>query len=363
MAFKRTQSKPNSRSHSPAELKGKTILITGGTGSFGEAATEHLLTRGVKSIRILSRDEAKQDAMRHRFSDARLDFHLGDIRDIKSVDKAMEAVDMVFHAAALKQVPSCERFPEQAIQTNVLGSENIIESAYKHNVERAVFLSTDKAVYPINAMGLSKALMEKLVQARASSIGNNGTKLVSVRYGNVVHSRGSVVPLFIDQIKQGKPLTITIPTMTRFLMTLDQAFGLIEMALTKGEQGDTLIRKAPAASVIDVAEAVKKLYGASNPINIIGIRPGEKLHETLCTFSEMAASEDLKDYLRIPEGHQKHFVQAKAKDFTSDEAPQLDVNGVMKLLMSVPQIRKDQEAWANNRKPASHKFNLVKKVK
>ncbi|NDF12709.1 MAG: SDR family NAD(P)-dependent oxidoreductase [Proteobacteria bacterium] len=356
MAPKTTSTKSTSK----AELKNKTILITGGTGSFGEAASEHLLTRGVKNIRILSRDEAKQDAMRHRFNDPRLQFYLGDIRDRRSVDKAMEGVDMVFHAAALKQVPSCENFPEQAVQTNILGSENIIESAYAHGVERAVFLSTDKAVYPINAMGLSKALMEKLVQARANIIGNNGTKLISVRYGNVVHSRGSVVPLFIDQIRQGKPLTLTIPTMTRFLMTLDQAFGLIEMALTSGGQGDTLIRKAPAATVADIADAVKQLYGSDNQVKVIGIRPGEKLHETLCTFSEMAAAEDMGDYLRIPHGHHKNFSETKAKDFSSDAAKQLDVQGVAKLLMNVPQIRRDQESWTQGHAPT---LGLVRKAK
>lgn len=326
-------------------LKGKTILITGGTGSFGEAATRHLLTREVGEIRIFSRDEAKQDAMRHRFGEPRLSFYLGDVRDRSSVDKAMEGVDMVFHAAALKQVPSCESFPEQAVATNILGSENIIESAYHHQVKRAVFLSTDKAVYPINAMGLSKAMMEKLVAARARIIGNKGTELINVRYGNVLHSRGSVVPLFMEQIRQGKLLSITVASMTRFLMTLDQAFGLIETALTKGEQGDTLIRKAPAATVEHIAEAVRRLHGVETPLNVIGIRPGEKLHETLATFSEMAAAEDLGDYLRIPQDGHTRYAEAKARDLTSDTAPQLQVHEVMELLMSVPEIRADIEAW------------------
>jgi UDP-glucose 4-epimerase len=337
-----------------------TYLITGGTGSFGNAVVRHLLasTRSLE-VRILSRDEAKQDAMRLALADDRVRFFLGDVRDRGSVDRAMRGVHYVFHAAALKQVPTCEFFPEQAVMTNVLGSQNVLDAAEAAQVTRVVCISTDKAVYPVNAMGMSKAIMEKLVQAKARAIGKGGTVVATVRYGNVLNSRGSVVPVFVDQIRRGRPLTITAPEMTRFLLTLSDAIHLIEFALRNASQGDTFIRKSAAATVIDMAEAVRELYGADLPIERIGVRHGEKIHETLCTFAETAAAEDMGEYLRIRLDSRGDLPQAYlsegdpkklgAVDYTSDRTERLDVEQVKALLRTVPEIAADVGVFQRER--------------
>lgn len=325
----------------------RTILITGGTGSFGTAFTRYLLQRGVRQIRILSRDEAKQDAMRHAFDEERLRFFLGDVRDPESIVPAMKGVDFVFHAAALKQVPACELFPEQAIKTNVIGSRHVLHAAEALGVERVVCLSTDKAVYPINVMGMTKALMEKTVQATARSLGKAKPTLCVVRYGNVLTSRGSVVPVFIEQLKRRRPITITAPEMTRFLLTLDDAVGLIETALTHGGQGDTFVRKSPAATVQDIATAIKELYRSDVPTQVTGVRPGEKFHETLCTFSEVSLAIETDEFLRIRLRDQTDLaanagqLDSPAREFTSDQARRLTVEEIQALLSSQAEIASD----------------------
>lgn len=316
---------------------GKALLITGGTGSFGQTAARHFLDRGIGEVRIFSRDEAKQDAMRHVFLDGRVTYALGDVRDRASVDRAMEGIDWVFHAAALKQVPSCEAFPEQAVMTNVLGSQNVIEAAVAAGIERAVFLSTDKAVHPVNAMGMTKALMERLVQARARRLGDRAPILCCVRYGNVLYSRGSVVPLFVDQALSGRPLTVTRPEMTRFLISLQSAVGLVEDALIRGEPGDVFVLKSPAGTAGDLASAVLTLFGVSTPVRSIGIRPGEKIHEILATAEELSASEDFGHGYRLR--GLPHRVDAALSDYTSETTERLDVAGIARLLETVPEIR------------------------
>jgi len=327
---------------------GKTVLITGGTGSFGTAFARHLLQRDPAQIRILSRDEAKQDAMRHAFGDDRLRFYLGDVRDRDSIDPAMKGTDFVFHAAALKQVPACELFPDQAVKTNVIGSRNVLEAAQTFRVGKVVCLSTDKAVYPINVMGMTKALMEKTVQATARRLGKDAPVLCVVRYGNVLTSRGSVVPVFIDQLKRKRPITITAPEMTRFLLTLDDAVGLIETALLHGAQGDTFIRKSPAATVQDIATAIKDLYQSDAPIQITGVRPGEKFHETLCTFSEIGLAAETDQFLQIRLRDQSDLAAntgriegGPSQEFTSDRARRLSVGEIVALLGEQQEIRDD----------------------
>src|SRR5665647_2551260 len=282
-------------------MAGATVTITGGTGSFGSTMAAHLLTRGVNAIHVFSRDEAKQDEMRTRFSDARLKFFLGDVRDADSVANALVGTDFVFHAAALKQVPSCEFFPQQAVKTNVIGSYNVIEAAAAAGVRSVVLLSTDKAVYPVNAMGMSKALMEKTAQAFARSHPGSRTTVSLTRYGNVMYSRGSVIPLFVRQVQSGQPLTLTEPRMTRFLMSLEESVGLVEYAFTQAEPGDLFVRKAPACTVEVLARAVAGLLGVESPeLKRIGTRHGEKLHETLLSREEMIKAEDKGDYFRVP---------------------------------------------------------------
>jgi UDP-glucose 4-epimerase len=332
--------------------KNHTLLITGGTGSFGNAVLRHFLNDDFfKEIRILSRDEKKQDDMRQFYKNDKIKYYIGDTRDKRSVDTAMRGVDFVFQAAALKQVPSCEFFPMEAVKTNVIGAENVLDSAIQNGVKSVVVLSTDKAVYPINAMGMSKALSEKLMVAKSRGLNGTGQIFSGTRYGNVMASRGSVIPLFVDQIKAGKSLSITDPGMTRFMMTLDDAVELVWFAFNNAQSGDMFVQKAPAATVEVLAIALKELYNASNPINIIGTRHGEKLFETLVNREEMAKAIDMGDYYRIPADNRdlnygKFFTEGESKvseveDYTSHNTQRLDVEGMKKLLMKLPIIRKD----------------------
>ena len=324
----------------------KTLLITGGTGSFGNAVLNRFLDSDIKEIRIFSRDEKKQDDMRHDIQNPKVKFYIGDVRDKRSVDGVMHGVDYIFHAAALKQVPSCEFFPIQAVRTNVFGTENVLESAIQHGVKNVVVLSTDKAAYPINAMGISKAMMEKVAIAKARQLGEDAaTTICCTRYGNVMASRGSVIPLWIDQIQAGKDITITDPNMTRFMMTLDDAVDLVLYAFQHGKNGDLFVQKAPAATLDVLAEALKQLYHADTAVKVIGTRHGEKLYETLVTREEMAKSEDMGDYFRIPAdnrdlNYDKYFVEgqeeiAQIDDYHSHNTLRLDVEGMKELLKKV----------------------------
>lgn len=331
-----------------------TVLITGGTGSFGHEFLRELQPFGCREIRIFSRDELKQESMRVELGDSRVKFYLGDIRDRASVDGAMRGVNFVFHAAALKQVPSCEFFPMQAVATNVQGSSNVVESAIAHGVSRLVCLSTDKAVYPVNAMGLTKALMEKVTQAAARGITDDRTILSSVRYGNVMCSRGSVIPLFMRQLRSGKPLTITVPEMTRFLLSLPVAIELVTFAFQHGRQGDLFVRKAPACTVAVLAQALKNLFQVDAPINVIGMRHGEKLYETLATREELAKAEDMGEYYRIRmDGRDLNYSkyvsegaagESVADDYTSHNTEQLDVAAVEELLLTLQDVRLELKA-------------------
>ncbi|OGS16580.1 MAG: UDP-glucose 4-epimerase, partial [Elusimicrobia bacterium RIFCSPHIGHO2_02_FULL_61_10] len=277
-------------------LKNKTILITGGTGSFGHELLDTIVDKDFKEVRIFSRDELKQEHMRIQLNNPKVKFHIGDVRDRDSVDQAMKGVDLVFHAAALKQVPSCEFFPIQAVMTNILGSHNVVESAVQHKIESVVCLGTDKAVYPVNAMGMTKALMEKVSQAACRGLGDKDTRVSCVRYGNVMCSRGSVIPLFIKQIKEKKPITVTDAGMTRFLLPLPEAIKLVLFAFAHARQGDIFIKKAPACTVGDLAVALKELFKSDVPVKSIGIRHGEKIYETLATIEELRRAEDMGDY-------------------------------------------------------------------
>ena len=321
---------------------GKTLLITGGTGSFGHAVARRFLKTGIKEIRILSRDEKKQDDMRKEFSSSKLKFYIGDVRDYPSIENAFKGVDYVFHAAALKQVPSCEFYPMEAVKTNVIGSDNVISACVNHGVKKAVFLSTDKAAYPINAMGITKALMEKNVIARSRQLLEGETVLCLTRYGNVMASRGSVIPLFCDQLAAGKPLTITNPDMTRFMMNLDEAVDLVIFAFIHGEQGDLFVQKAPAATIDTLAKAVIELKGGKGDIEYIGTRHGEKKYETLVTAEEMVRAIDMGDYFRILAdnrdlNYDKYFTTGskaveEALPYTSESTNRLDVEGMKDML-------------------------------
>ena len=333
-------------------FKNKVLLITGGTGSFGNAVLKRFLDTEIKEIRIFSRDEKKQDDMRHQIQNPKVKFYIGDVRDKRSVDGAMAGVDYVFHAAALKQVPSCEFFPIQAVRTNVFGTENVLDSAIQHGVMNVVVLSTDKAAYPINAMGISKAMMEKVAIAKARQLGDDAsTTICCTRYGNVMASRGSVIPLWIDQIQAGKDITITDPNMTRFMMTLDDAVDLVIYAFLHGKNGDLFVQKAPAATLDVLAEALKQLYHADTEVKVIGTRHGEKLYETLVTREEMAKSEDMGNYFRIPAdnrdlNYDKYFVEgqeeiAQIDDYHSHNTLRLDVEGMKALLLKLDLIRYD----------------------
>lgn len=329
----------------------QTIIITGGTGSFGNAVLNRFLNTNVKEIRIFSRDEKKQDDMRKLYNNPKIKFHIGDVRDYKSIANAMVGVDYVFHAAALKQVPSCEFFPIQAVKTNVLGAENVIRVAIANKVQKLVVLSTDKAVYPINAMGMSKAMMEKVMVAASRQQPNGGTILCGTRYGNVMASRGSVIPLFIEQIKAGKPITITDPTMTRYLMSLEEAVELVVYAYQHGVQGDIFVQKSPASTVIDLAQALIELFEAKTEIKIIGTRHGEKKHETLVNSEEMAKAEDLPGYYRIPAdtrdlNYEQYFKDGKLEvaevdDYTSESTYRLSVEEVKEKLLTLSYVREE----------------------
>jgi len=336
-------------------LNNKSVLITGGTGSFGKTMVNHLLSKECGEIRILSRDEEKQDAMRNELNLPNIKFYIGDIRDRASVDDAMKGVDMVFHAAALKQVPSCEFFPMQAVQTNISGSQNVLMSAVENQVSSVVCLSTDKAVYPVNAMGMSKAMMEKVAQSICRNLGEHDTVISCVRYGNVMYSRGSVIPLFIRQIKANKPITITNPKMTRFLMPLREAVDLVEFAFTHAKQGDLFVKKAPACTVDDLAEAVKRLFESEVPVKVIGTRHGEKLYETLANVEELARSEDMGDYYRVSMdardlNYGKYFTEGDLKesaleDYHSHNTYRLSIKEIEELLLSLPEVRVEIAAW------------------
>lgn len=334
----------------------KTLLITGGTGSFGNAVLKRFLNSDIREIRIFSRDEKKQDDMRHQIQNPKVKFYIGDVRDKRSVDGAMTGVDYVFHAAALKQVPSCEFFPMQAVRTNVIGTENVLDSAVQNGVKNVVVLSTDKAAYPINAMGISKAMMEKVAIAKARSLGENAqTTICCTRYGNVMASRGSVIPLWIDQIKSGKPITVTDPSMTRYMMTLDDAVDLVLYAFEHGNNGDLFVQKAPAATLEVLAESLKELYRTDTEVKIIGTRHGEKLYETLVTREEMFKSEDMGNYFRIPAdsrdlNYDKFFVEgqvdiSKVEDYHSHNTHRLNKEDMKQLLLKLPEVREDVLNW------------------
>lgn len=331
-------------------MAGKKLLITGGTGSFGNAVLNRFLDDDYfEEIRVFSRDEKKQDDLRKRLQDPKVKFYIGDVRDARSVDHAVAGVDYIFHAAALKQVPSCEFFPMQAVRTNVLGTENVLESAIRHKVKRVVTLSTDKAVYPINAMGISKAMMEKVMVGMSRN--SSETVMCGTRYGNVMASRGSVIPLFVSQIKEGKPLTITDPSMTRFMMTLEDAVDLVWYAFENGKPGDIFVQKAPAATVEVLAKALLELYNSDSEIKYIGTRHGEKLYESLINREDMMKADDHGDYYRVPAdnrdlNYDKFFSEGEGNislddEYTSHNTTRLDVEGTKKLLLKLEMIRED----------------------
>ena len=327
----------------------KVLLITGGTGSFGHAVLQRFLDTDIREIRIFSRDEKKQDDMRRRYQNDKIQYYIGDVRNPSSIEDAMHGVDYIFHAAALKQVPSCEFFPVEAVQTNVLGTDHVLRAAIRAGVKKIVCLSTDKAAYPINAMGISKAMMEKVVLSKSRTVDESKTVICCTRYGNVMCSRGSVIPLFIQQIREGKPLTVTNPEMTRFLMSLDEAVDLVLFAFEHAHTGDLFIQKAPASTIGDLAEGVRELFHADNPIRIIGTRHGEKLYETLMTAEERVKAIDMGRYFRIPRderslNYEKYFSAGDdaintTVPYTSSNTEQLDVEAVKRTLLKVPYVR------------------------
>lgn len=335
-------------------FKDKVLMITGGTGSFGKTVLKRFLDTDVKEIRVFSRDEKKQEDMRIAFNNDKLKFYIGDVRDFSSVEQSMHGVDYIFHAAALKQVPSCEFYPMESVKTNIVGTENVINAAIACNVKRVVFLSTDKAVYPINAMGMSKAMMEKLMVARSRMISDDGPVFCATRYGNVMASRGSVIPLFVNQLKQGLPLTVTDPTMTRFLMSLEDSVDLVLHAFENAKQGDIFVQKAAASTVEDLATALKELFEKQSDVKIIGTRHGEKLFETLISREEMAKVEDLGRYYRIPVddrdlNYNKYFIEGDVEtsaleDYTSHNTKILSVEEVKKLLLTLDYINGELDA-------------------
>jgi UDP-glucose 4-epimerase len=329
-------------------FENKTLLITGGTGSFGNAVLRRFLTGKIAEIRIFSRDEKKQDDMRHQYRDPKIKFYIGDVRQLGSVQEAMSGADFVFHAAALKQVPSCEFYPMEALRTNTLGTDNVLQAALDNRVQRVVVLSTDKAAYPINAMGMTKALMEKLMVARSRVAAEKGLVFCGTRYGNVMGSRGSVIPLFIQQVEAGQPLTVTDPDMTRFMMNLDAAVDLVLFAFKNAGPGDRFVQKAPATTIGLLAEAVKRLLRARNRTKVIGTRHGEKSYETLLTREEAAKAQDLGDYFRVPADNRDlnynvYFSEgtrmAEIQDYHSNNAKRLDLERMMDLLLTVPEVR------------------------
>jgi len=333
-------------------LKNKTLLITGGTGSFGNAVLQRFVnSEYFKEIRIFSRDEKKQDDLRKRINNSKVKFYIGDVRDYSSVEPVVKEVDYIFHAAALKQVPSCEFFPLEAVKTNILGTDNVLTAAERHGVKKVVVLSTDKAAYPINAMGMSKALMEKVMVAKSRNLDDTKTVFCGTRYGNVMASRGSVIPLFIEQIKAGKSLTVTDPNMTRFMMTLEDAVDLVLYAFENGNQGDIFVQKSPGATVEILAKALIELYKGQNDVKVIGTRHGEKLYETLVNREDMLKAEDCGNYYRIPAdnrdlNYEQYFSEgetdvAKFEEYHSHNTHRLDIDGLIQLLHKLPQIRKE----------------------
>ncbi len=337
-------------------FKGKTLLITGGTGSFGNAVLERFLDTDIAEIRIFSRDEKKQDDMRKKYASDKLKFYIGDVRNLESIRDAVRDVDYIFHAAALKQVPSCEFFPMEAVRTNILGTDNVLTAAIDEGVKKVVCLSTDKAAYPINAMGTSKAMMEKVIVAKSRNVHPDKTIICCTRYGNVMASRGSVIPLFIDQIKSGKHLTITNPDMTRFLMNLNEAVELVIFAFKNAQQGDLFVQKSPASTIGDLAEAMKQLFDSNVKTKIIGTRHGEKAHETLMTREEMAKSEDMGDYYRVPAdtrdlNYDKYFDEGdnktqKITEYNSENTQRLDVSQTIKKILTVDLVTDELEKRA-----------------
>lgn len=333
-------------------MKDKTLLITGGTGSFGNAVLNHFINTEIGEIRVFSRDEKKQEDMRLKYRNDKLNFIIGDVRDFDSINNAMRGVDFVFQAAALKQVPSCEFYPLQAVKTNILGSENVLEAAAQNGVKKVVVLSTDKAVYPINTMGMTKALMEKLAisKARDPRVHSNYGVICATRYGNVMASRGSIIPLFISQIKEGKPLTITNPEMTRFMMSLPESVKLVLFAFNNAKAGDIFVQKSPAATILILAQAIKEIFNASNEIQIIGPRHGEKMYETLCGKEEMSKAEDLGDFYRIPADmrdlNYTKYVQTDGpklvdEEYNSDNTKRLNVEELKELLLTLDYVQKE----------------------
>lgn len=332
-------------------FNGKTLLITGGTGSFGNAVLNRFLETHIGEIRIFSRDEKKQDDMRKQYNNPKLKFYLGNVRDAQSVDTVMSGVDYIFHAAALKQVPSCEFFPLEAVKTNVLGTENVLEAAIRHKVKKVVVLSTDKAVYPVNAMGMSKAIMEKVMIARSRNITNDETVICGTRYGNVMASRGSVIPLFVEQLKNDKVLTVTNPEMTRFMMSLENAVELVLFAFKHGNQGDIFVQKAPACTLEILTAALKKLYNKNNKVKVIGTRHGEKLYESLVSREDMVKAKDMGQYFRIPAdtrdlNYNLYFSDGETKltnagEYNSHNTERLDIEQTIALLSSLKFIQND----------------------
>ncbi|MBD8037777.1 polysaccharide biosynthesis protein [Solibacillus sp. A46] len=339
-------------------FKDKILLITGGTGSFGNAVMKRFLNTDVKEIRIFSRDEKKQDDMRKKYNNDKLKFYIGDVRDINSVKNAIYDVDYIFHAAALKQVPSCEFFPMEAVKTNVMGTDNVVTAAIEAGIKKVICLSTDKAAYPINAMGISKAMMEKVFVAKSRTVNPSRTLICGTRYGNVMASRGSVIPLFVEQIKAGKPLTITDPNMTRFLMSLEEAVELVVFAFLNAEAGDILVQKSPASTIHDLAIAIKELFKADNEIKIIGTRHGEKLYETLLTKEEYVHAEDLANFYRVPAdkrdlNYDKYFVEGikeinKVEDYNSHNTERLNIEQIKEKLLQLDFIKNELKDWENN---------------
>ena len=337
-----------------SSFKNKTLLITGGTGSFGNTVLRRFLNTGLKEVRIFSRDEKKQEDMRINLSNDRVKFYIGDVRDQASVDNVCNGVDYIFHAAALKQVPSCEFYPMEAVKTNILGTDNVLNSAIKNNVKRVILLSTDKAVYPINAMGISKSMAEKILIAKSRSLTNNQTILSSTRYGNVMASRGSVIPLFINQIKNNQPITITDPKMTRFLMSLEESVDLVIFAFNNSKQGDLFVQKAPATTVLLLAEALKQIFQSNSPIKIIGTRHGEKLYESLISREEMLKAIDKDNYYIIPAdnrdlNYNKYFIDGEEKlssldDYTSHNTNQLNLKEVIEKLLTLDYVKAELNA-------------------
>ena len=339
-------------------FSGKTLMITGGTGSFGEAVLKRFLNTDIEEIRIFSRDEKKQDDMRHRYQSDKIKYYIGDVRELSSIQNAVHGVDYLFHAAALKQVPSCEFFPIEAVKTNVLGTDNVLTACIEEGVKKVICLSTDKAAYPVNAMGTSKAMMEKVFIAKSRNVKPERTLICGTRYGNVMCSRGSVIPLFIEQIKAGQPLTVTSPDMTRFIMSLEEAVGLVMFAFEHAHSGDILVKKAPACTIGVLAEAVKAVFHADNPIRVIGIRHGEKMYETLLTNEECVHAVDMGDFYRVPSdtrdlNYDKYFVKGDENrnpltEFNSNNTRLLSVDEVKEKLLGLSYIQEELAKWGRS---------------